>query len=414
MKKITLLSFFYFSVLIFSIPVFAQDTFIKDLMIKSGKFEEILSKPDVYEVQIIYTQINRDRKNRPKFKTYTYQLDNNRYFYPASTVKFPSVLLALEKINQLKINGLTKNSKMITGAEFEKHTGVSIDSTSSNFEPSVAQYAKKILLVSDNDAYNRLYEFVGQDEFNNKLREKGFNHSRIFHRLEVGMNLEQNRRTNPIQFYNEGKQIYSQPMVISSGKYVSDSPILKGKGYYKRDSLINKPFDFKDKNFFPLVDQQNILKSILFPEAVKPKSRFDLLPEDYAFVYKYMSEYPVESKFPKYDSTEFYQSYCKFWMFGDVKTPVPKNIRIFNKVGDAYGYLLDNAYIVDFENKVEFMLSAVIACNSDGIFNDDNYDYENVGFPFFANFGKEIYKYELGRKKKNIPNLSKFKINYDN
>ena len=125
---------------------------------------------------------------------------------------------------------------------------------------------------------------------------------------------------------------------------------------------------------------------------------------------------PLESKCPLYpdkDSAGAWDSYCKFLMFGNTKEAMPKNIRIFNKVGDAYGFLLDNAYIVDFANGVEFMLTTVIYCNEDGIFNDDKYDYDTVGFPFMANLGDVIYNYEINRKKKVKPNLSKFKINYD-
>ena len=92
---------------------------------------------------------------------------------------------------------------------------------------------------------------------------------------------------------------------------------------------------------------------------------------------------------------------------------MPKNIRIFNKVGDAYGFLLDNAYIVDFDKGVEFMLSAIIYCNSDGIFNDDKYDYDAVGYPFLGNLGRAIYDYEVKRVKKVKPNLSKFRFEYD-
>jgi hypothetical protein len=99
-------------------------------------------------------------------------------------------------------------------------------------------------------------------------------------------------------------------------------------------------------------------------------------------------------------------------MFGDDKEPMPENIRIFNKVGDAYGYLIDNAYIVDFENKVEFILSAVIHVNNNQIYNDSVYEYDKTGFPFMAELGKTIYAYELSRKRKNPPNLSRFKLEY--
>jgi hypothetical protein len=88
---------------------------------------------------------------------------------------------------------------------------------------------------------------------------------------------------------------------------------------------------------------------------------------------------------------------------GAEKGPIPSNIKIFNKVGDAYGFLLDISYIVDPVNKVEFMLSGVIYCNNDGIINDSKYDYDNIGYPFYKNLGHLIYDYELKRKKDYLP-----------
>jgi hypothetical protein len=88
-------------------------------------------------------------------------------------------------------------------------------------------------------------------------------------------------------------------------------------------------------------------------------------------------------------------------------------IRIFNKVGDAYGFLTDAAYIVDFKNNIEFFLSATIYCNSDGIFNDDKYDYDTTGYPFMKELGKVIYDYELKRQRKRLPHLSGFQMSYN-
>ena len=68
--------------------------------------------------------------------------------------------------------------------------------------------------------------------------------------------------------------------------------------------------------------------------------------------------------------------------------------------------------IVDFKNKVEFMLSGVIYVNRDGILNDDKYEYEENGYPFFKEVGTIIYKYELGRKRKYPPDLGKFELSY--
>src|SRR5690606_421871 len=178
------------------------DKFLEELLKKNPElFGRVLKNPAKYDVQIIYTQINRDDKNRPLFKSYRYRLDKDRYFYPASTVKLPAVLLAMEKINQIskKQPGLSIYTPMLTDSLAGVQTAVYSDSTAENGLPSVAQYIRKILLVSDNDAFNRLYEFIGQCELNDRLRDKGYRNVRIVHRLAIPLMPEQNRRTNAVR-----------------------------------------------------------------------------------------------------------------------------------------------------------------------------------------------------------------------
>jgi len=123
----------------------------------------------------------------------------------------------------------------------------------------------------------------------------------------------------------------------------------------------------------------------------------------------WMSALTKESKYPYYDSTEFDDTYAKFIPRGFIKND---SVRVFSKAGWAYGFLTDVAYVVDFKNNIEFMLSATILCNSDGIFNDDAYDFENVGYPFMKLLGETVYQYELQRQRKFLPDLSGFKFNY--
>jgi len=392
----------------------AQDANLLTQLLQQHKdrFGKVLAKPEQYDIQILYTQIDRDARNRPSFRTYGYRVDKDRYFYPASTVKFPAVLLALETVNGLRAKGVTRETTLLTDTDQPGQTAVRADSTAASGLPSVAHYAKKILLVSDNDAFNRLYELIGQCAFNERLYAKGYRNLRIVHRLSLPMTPEQNRFTNPIRFVADNRTLHSQPGVRCEGVFRPGEPIRRGVGFMKGDSLIRQPFDFTEKNYFSLEDQQAMLKAVLFPEAVPARQRFNLTASDYRFLYQYMSQLPRETSFPRYDSTH-YDSYVKFLLAGDQKGPFPKGIRIFNKVGDAYGFLIDNAYIVDFDRGVEFMLSAVIYCNEDGVFNDDHYDYDTVGFPFLGNLGRVIYEYELQRKRPHRPDLSKFRVSYD-
>ena len=380
----------------------------------SPLLQHILDMPDTFRYQLIYTQINRDKHNLPHFKNYYLHADKDQYFNPASTVKLPVVLCALEKLHELKVPGLTVNTPMFTDSSYSGQIKVYTDSLAGNGLPSVAQYIKEIFLISDNDAYNRLYEFVGQQTLNEKLWQKGYTNSRITRRF-MPMSEEENRHTNAIRFIQNGKLVYEQPPAVSHASFDFSRQHLVGKAYYNRyDSLINQPMDFTTHNVFPLQDLQEMLQSVLFPQSVPHKKRFALTAEDYRFLYQYMSELPYESRYPYYDTTTYFESYTKFFMFKADKAHIPSYIRIFNKPGWTYGFLTDAAYIADFKNNIEYIISACIYTNSDGILNDDKYDYDTIGYPFFKEAGNIIYEYELKRFRKYKPELSSFQMNYQN
>jgi hypothetical protein len=398
--------------------IFAQlktDKWLQHLLERNASplLTHILNTPDSFQYQIIYTQINRDKNNQPHFKNFYLHVDSNQYFNPASTVKLPTALIALEKLNDFHVSGLDINTPMFTDSTRAGEERVLTDSTAANGLPSIAQYIRRIFLISDNDAYNRLYEFDGQQTLNEKLWEKGYTGTRITRRF-VQMDEEQNRYTNPVRFVKNDSVIYFQPEACSKIQFDFSKKHLVGNGYIDNDNkLVMQPKDFTTHNIFTLENMQRMLQAVLFPKSVPQQQRFNLTDEQYKFLYKYMSQYPSETSYPKYDTTEYFNSYTKFFFFRANKSSIPSYIRVFNKAGWTYGFLSDIAYIVDFKNHVEFMLTATIYTNHDGILNDDKYDYEDVGYPFFKEVGNIIYHYELKRKRKHQPDLSKFIIQYD-
>ncbi|CAN5482520.1 hypothetical protein BH10BAC4_BH10BAC4_24080 [soil metagenome] len=376
-------------------------------------FRYVLDHKKQLEVQIIYTQIDRDTNNRPTFKSFLFNVDSTKYFYPASTIKLPMVLLALDKLKRLKINGLNKFTTVLHDSVYAGQRNIHADPTSQNGLPSVAQYVRKILIVSDNDAYNALYELMGQQEANSKMKEKGYN-IRITSRLARQASSDENRHTEALRFVKNDTLLYKQWSQVNEDSIRALRTVLKGKGFISNGHLIRKPFDFTYKNSFPLEDQQEILKAIIFPDAIAPEKRFNLTDDDRQFVLQYMSQLPRETLYPEYyKDTSLYDAIVKPLMFGDSRVQIPSNIRIFNKVGVAYGYLIDNAYIVDFDKNIEFMLSVVINVNLDRIYNDDKYEYKKVGYPFLKNLGQLIYRYELKRVRRLEPDLVEFKLKYD-
>ncbi|MCK7558260.1 class A beta-lactamase-related serine hydrolase [Chitinophaga sedimenti] len=207
-------------------------------------------------------------------------MDANRYFNPASTVKMPLAFPALEKLNSLKLD---KNTPLCIDSAYTGQTRVSGDTSAVGGFASIAHYIKKVFLVSDNDAYNRLYEFVGQQTIHEKLWAKGYKEVRIVRRF-APMTEEGNRHTNPFRFIRNGQTVYTQPAAYSNLVFDYSKPVFVGTGHWdKNDSLINAPMDFTRHNNVPLQDLQQMLQSVLFPASVPARQRFHLTKKDEDF-----------------------------------------------------------------------------------------------------------------------------------
>lgn len=342
------------------------------------KIKRVIDSVDQYEVQIKLTQINRDNDSLI-LKDYDFQVDDNNYFYPASTVKFPIAVLALEKLNQL--DSLNKDTRFYIEGD--------------TVETTFAADVSKIFAVSDNQANNRLMEFLGQDALNKNLKQKGISPVRISHRLSTE-NADEITTKPLILYLNDSTAMALEGSINTSPKPLKIDKVEKGIGYIIEDSLMHEPFSFALKNYYPINAQHAVLKRIIFPEVFSEGERFNLSDDQRKFILDAMHTLPKEVG---YDPVEFYDSYVKFFMFGDTKEDMPEHIKIYNKVGYAYGTLTDCAYILDSKNKVEFMLTATILVNMDGIFNDNIYEYDDIGIPFLAELGREIYTFELNREK---------------
>lgn len=404
MRRSIFLSF-VFCIICFSIkaqPV--TDPILNDVLASNQKLHHILSNPDSFRVQIIYTQINRDKKGKPSFKNYYFHVDPALYFNPASMVKMPLAFLSLEKLNQLKID---KHASMFFDSSYPKQKAMAKDPSSKDSSASIAHFIKRAFLISENDPYNRMYQFMGQGPINEILNQKGYTSVRISRQF-MGFSEEENKHTNRIYFKNNtGKITYDQPAAYNARSIDYPSgPILVGKQHINREEqLVHAPFDFTKHNSISLEDMQQMLQAIIFPGSVPEQKRFNITEEDRQFLLQYLSQYPSETNYPKYDDSIYYDSYVKFF-FHDSTHQMPKHIRVFNKVGWAYGFLTDVSYVLDTQHHIDYFLSATVYVNSDGVVNDSKYDEETVGFPFLSELGKTIYMYERQRKRVYRPTLS--------
>lgn len=359
---------------------------------------KVLEIAEKHEVQIRYTQIERGENNILEFSSYSLFEDSESYFYPASTAKLPIAALALQRIRELQANGVAIDRNTPFHIRDRDHQPIALeDSTALSGSLSIAHLIKKIFLVSDNDAYNYLFDLLGTDYINRELRNKGLKETSIHHKFLFGAD---NNTTWEYYFLDEQDTLYFQPSIrakqrVSNGNLKG---MIKGLGYIDDNKLVNRPFDFSKKNRISINDLEGILKRILFPNTFDSSMRFELHEEDYEFLQYWMSRNTLESDDPDYSTNpDLYDSYVKFFIYGDKKGAMTDSIRIYNKVGDAYGTLTETAYVKEETSGIEFLLTATIQVNENQIFNDNIYEYDSIGFPFMAGLGRVILDYERNR-----------------
>ena len=370
----------------------------------------VLGHPATYQFQIIYTQINRDAQNVPHFTSHTYHLNPRQYFNPASLVKLPVALLSLEKLHTLPAP-IGRSTIMSTGTAWRCQTPIPFAAPAdSDRQATIGNYIKRMLLVSDNLAYNRLYEFLGQKLLNERLQQLGYPGSRIVRRF-APCDTAANRHTNPIAFHTAtGDTLYKQPAQTNPHTPAPPlGPVFAGRAYQVGRRTIPHPYEFTTANNLPLPDITSLLQTALFPESLPAAQRPYLTSTDQAFLRQYLHLTPHASHFTPYASIKYFDSYKKYLYYGRHPEAQPQpGLRIFNIVGMSHGYLADVAYFADSLHQSEFMLSAILYVNSNGIINDATYEYDTIGLPFLAQLGQLFYRYEARRPRRYVPNLTQF------
>lgn len=354
-----------------------------ELIIKKREpqLKPIYKNKENHNLQILYTKVVRDSLGMPSFIQYDYQADNNVYFYPASTMKLPIVALTLQKINELRNTGIniTVESKILL---------LSADQITT--ETTFKDLISKVFLVSDNSASNILINFLGYNYFNQQMREKGLN------------TIVLNHKFNPDPYVKTDWKIYTLDRDLISKDETQEiiehnnlDNLLQGKFQILNGEKVATPFNFKTKNKASLRDLDGVMKRIIYPDLFQEQDRINLSDQDYNFLRYWMSRFTFEDIGIEYQKdSQYFDSYNKFFIYGDSTNTIDRKIRIYNKVGIAYGALTDISYIRDYQKNIEFFLSATIYVNQNQIVNDNIYEYDDVGIPFLAELARQVYKLE--------------------
>ena len=353
--------------------------------IKEDEFvRKIIKDKDNYEIQILYTEVSKNNLGQTEFKDFQFQLNDEQYFYPASTIKLPIVIMTLSKINELRAEGsnISLKSKLKLSLINNKKEIIVQDSISS-FQNLIAD----VFLVSDNSASNVLIDFLGYNYFNSSMINAGYENTYLNHKFNPDPFVDSSwiitTLDNDIISSKENKR------TVMAGSNISN--LKKGERSLVNGKIINESMDFSLKNRSSLTDMHNIMKNLIYPEITL--SKFNLNVEDYDFLRYWMSRFTYEDLGNKYISDDrFFNSYNKFFIHGMDTILKSTDIRVYNKIGQAYGTSTDSAYIKNYKEDVEFFLTATIYTNKNEIINDNIYEYRDTAIPFLSRISKTLYK----------------------
>ena len=364
---------------------FLSENPIKKSMKNDNFLTEILKNKEEYEIQIAYTEISRNKDGEPIFKDFEFQVDENKYFYPASTIKLPIVVLTLDKINELRSSGIdiTLKSKILISSNHSKKNEIQLD-TITSFQNLIAD----VFLVSDNYSSNILIDFIGYNYFNTKMSQAGLKNTYLNHKFNPDpyVNIDWIIQTVDKQLISSNQD----QIIVTANQNISG--LKKGENKFQDGSIVSGSLDFSQKNRHSIRDMHNLLKRIIFPSKLDKENVFNLNVEDYDFLRYWMSRYTYEDLGDKFrNDKKYFDSYNKFFIHGSDTLVNNRNIRVYNKLGQAYGTSVDNAYIRNYQDDIEFILTATIYTNKNKTINDNIYEYDQTAIPFLSKLSQSIY-----------------------
>jgi hypothetical protein len=347
----------------------------------SAVLKQVLAAPESYRFQVLYSIVKEGAK--PSLERHGWRADAE-YFFPASSMKVPIALAAYERMNVLRKagkSGFTRDATM----QIYPSKGSGAPTTT-----SLARETWRALIVSDNFSANRLLAITGHREVHETCFGLGLSSVRVRTGFATGEEIDPAEVSPRITVGNVELPARKSTLTLPA----NDAKLLDiGEAYIDdRGRKVSGPMPFKEKNAAKLQHLQDALIHIMRPELLPPRPNSIYAAgapnDDVAYLRETLGTLPSESGLAGYDRNIVADYPLSPFLRGIERVRARGQFQIFQKVGQAYGFLIHNAYIVDKASGKSFFLTAAIYANADGVLNDDLYNYDTVAFPALADVGE--------------------------
>eukprot|EP00741_Cyanophora_paradoxa_P004901 tig00000849_g4756.t1 len=359
----------------------------------------VLERPGEFKVQVLYSEVVNNQLVR-----HPYRVDDSLYFYPASAIKTCGAIAAAQKLARLRREtgkSLTLDTRMLLFPVATRAGAPTAEERGRAAETTLAREVHKMSIVSDNEAYNRLYGFVGHQQINEAMWAAGLASTRLLHRLSESRPAEEHLWSQAAELYPPEGGPVSVPAYRTAlrgapgGGPLTNEALQEtrvGRAVVERGALRDGPFDFTAKNRMTVGDMQDMLVKLARPDIQLSTPGFDLPEAERLALLEAMRLYP--SQWPP-GGWAYPDDYCKLLLPGLCRVLPKARWRVYSKIGRAYGYTIENAYVTDAEGTRAFFVTAVIYTNANGVLNDDKYEYREVADPFMAAVGEACARHSF-------------------
>lgn len=316
-----------------------------------------------HRLQFILTEVVDSRR-----MDHVYRADAE-YFYPASTIKLVGAVAALDA---METHGASIDAPIGWGdVDRPGESLLASDGT----VPVLRRELERMLVVSDNEAFNLCFDLAGQRELNETMWNAGLASVKIEHRLSRVVLPANRTAAAPMRL-----ETANAPLLLPRREGIGEirpraiPGLSVGTGFMRSGALVPEPMRFDRHNRISLRDLHELTIAINRPDLAR--IRLPISEAHRQFLAETMSRLsPVPEEY-------------KPFLPGVRRVLQPERLRVASKIGLAYGFLTDTACITDLASGREFFLTATIYVNSDGVLNDDAYDYDAVGFPVLADLAE--------------------------
>lgn len=355
--------------------------------LKGLKLDPTLSRSSKYRFQMAYTPIDSAGLG----ETITYGTE--QYYYPASLVKIPLAMLALEVLEE---KGIPLDAYIVfdTVDACGSVRFVEVSREKISFQ----QLFKELIVVSDNQFYNMLYHFLTPEYINRRLHEMGFEGTNIY-RAFTGCDRVGQLHTYPYKIYGlNGKELMASPgktmdsTVLEERYHSSEERMFGSRHENDEGDIVDGPFDLNYSIEIPMREMHEMVLRMIRPEAFEPSQRWKVSDGSLRFMLDYMSAYPSEipTSYRNFRSME-----DTVYKYAYLRNEKGRRERSVSKLGLSYGFASEVAWITIPGSEQSFLLTYSIYVNANDIVNDGEYEYDEVARPFAAELAKQIAAWQL-------------------